>query len=78
MQLWKFVIEAHEWVQDPEDPAIKWMGCVACTIAETREGAVAALTRYAAENGLDARWLRAARVVQIPIIEGAVGAWAQV
>lgn len=76
--LWKFIVSGDKWTQDPEDPALQYKGCVALAVSATEEGARAALTLYANANGYDARWLRAARVVQIQLVSGAVGAWAQV
>jgi len=78
MTIYKFFIPNHEWVPDPDDENLKWRGCVAVTVAETETDARANLTRYAAENGFDARWLRAARVVVLPVQAGTVASWAQI
>jgi len=77
LHLYKFLIRADEWRKAPDDPDHEWSACVADVIAESEAGALRNLQRYAAENGKDARWLKAARVIEIPLIDGAVGAWAQ-
>ena len=78
MKIFKFVIRNHEWVHSPDDPAISYKGCVAAVVAETPEVARERLERYAAENGFDPRWLKVAKVVELPFNEGTVIAWALV
>ena len=78
MKIYKFLIPSGKWVQDPDDPSTEWTGCIAAVIAENRTQAQEVLATYAAMNGLDSGWLRAAKVAEIPIVNGAVIAWAQV
>jgi len=78
MKIYKFLIPNHEWVQDPKNPALSYRGCVAATVAESPDAAHAQLVTYAAQNGFDSRWLRIARVVELPFAEGTVIAWALV
>lgn len=73
----KFLIQDGDWRTDPDDPAVSFCGVVAATIATTEQNARAQLERYAAENGFDSRWLKVAKVVRIPLIAGAVVAWAE-
>ena len=77
MQLWKFIVPM-EGCPDPDDPHRVWMGYVACVVAETADAARQHLTQYALERGLDPQWLKAARVVPLPIREGTIGAWAEI
>lgn len=78
LKVWKFLIPGDRWVEDPENPARSYRGCLAVAMAETLPEARAAAVRYAAENGFDTGWLRAASVVEIPLVDGAVLAWALV
>lgn len=77
MSVWKFIVHNHKWTHDPDQPHLQYQGCLACAIAETEAAARAHIERYAAENGLDARWLRVAEVRKLPIQDGVVAAWAQ-
>ena len=75
MKLFKYIIRADEWKKLPDNPDLEVSGCVAVTVAEDAAGARANLERYAAENGMDSRWLAVARVVELPITAGTVCAW---
>lgn len=78
MKIYKFYIPADRWVQDPTDEAMSYKGCVAAAVAENATDARKSLERYAAERSHDGGWLRVAKIIEIPIVEGAVIAWAQV
>lgn len=73
----KFIIADGDWKRDPANPDVEFCGAVAVSIAATEEEARTHVERYAAENGLDIAWLSVAKVAQIPLIAGAVLAWAE-
>jgi hypothetical protein len=71
---WKFII-GRAPVQDPDNEAAEWEGCVAITIARTQEEAFKRLTEFAEYNGAMHSWLRVAKVMKVPLREGAVLTW---
>src|SRR5512138_224386 len=72
--VYKFIIRADVWRKLPGSD-LEVCGCVAATIAESQEQAKKNLERYAAENGMDSRWLEVADVIQLPVDPGVVIAW---
>lgn len=53
----------------PADGTMTVSGCLAIAAASSLEEALAILRRTALEDGLDARWLKVADVVELPITE---------
>jgi len=78
LKIYKFTIPTTKWVRDADDPSLEYRGCVAACIADDKNHAIELLTHYAATFGFDSRWLKVATVTEIPIINGATIAWAQV
>lgn len=62
MKAWKFLVPSDQYYPLTSDPDIAFKGCVAVAIAESEIEARGVLTRAAAEEGGDARWLEVARV----------------
>ena len=78
LAIWKFLVPSHKWTVDPTDESREDKGCVAACVAMSREQALEHLRRYAAHQGYDIGWLRAATVIELPIEDGTTCAWAQV
>ena len=72
---WKFVIPVDIWRSYNE--TTDYRGCSAVVLAATEEAARERLTIYAAENGLDSRWLDVADVKRILPVPGGVLSWVQ-
>ena len=72
---WKFIIPPHEW--RPIDPNTNYKGCGAVVLADTEEQAKERLHTWAAENGLDSRWIDVADVRRVLPVPGAVLMWSQ-
>ena len=68
---WKFLVPDDKWY--PEGETIQWKGMTAVAISATPEGARAAIEKYLVGDpgspGIG--WLRAAKVIQLPLVEGA-------
>jgi hypothetical protein len=77
LAVYKFLVPGDRFYPSKTDPDLAFRGCVAVTVAESPEAARERLIAYAAENGMDSRWLEVARVIVIPLVPGAVCAWAQ-
>ena len=60
MMIYKFKIPANSFRPLRSDPAIAFGGCLAVVAAQDEETARARIARYAAEFGLDARWIEVA------------------
>lgn len=71
---WKFIIGATP-VPDPDNPSCEWTACVTVCLARTEEEARKRLQAYSEYHGAPAGWLKVARVVKIPLREGAVLTW---
>lgn len=76
--VWKFMISPDEWIQDPDEPTLSYKGVVCACIATTEKKAREHVARFAAENGLDSRWLKVARIIRLPVKDGTFIAWAEV
>jgi hypothetical protein len=77
LAVWKFAIPNDKWTPDPVEKGLSWKGCCAVVVAANETAARKHLERVAKENGFDARWLRAAQVIPIPIEASAFVCWYQ-
>lgn len=77
MYAYKFIIPSHEWRSDPAGSGLQWSGCGCVVLAGTEELARDRVTMWAAENGLDSRWLEVSDVKRVIPVPGAVLMWSQ-
>mgnify|MGYP001616056106 CR=1 FL=1 len=78
---WKFLVPDDDWycaggIRQSEavtDRELAWKGMTAVAVSATAEGARAAIEKYLVGDpgspGIG--WLKAARVIQLPLVEGA-------
>ncbi len=73
---WKFIVPGDQWYPDPDNPDnpnLSWKGIAAVAISATPEGARAAIEKFMVGDpgspGIG--WLRVAKVIQLPLVEGA-------
>ena len=78
MTAWKFLVPADRWYDDPTDSTSQYKGCLIVVVAASREQALARAREWMAAQGHDVGWLRAARVLEIPIVDGGVLGYAEV
>ena len=74
--IWKFMIGADP-VPDTDSPqdaeggyTMYYTDCMAAAVSTTMEGAIGIIADLAAREGVDARWLRFAKVAKLPIKAG--------
>ena len=72
---WKFVVPTDHWRE--HSPGIAFRGCVTVVLASTEEAARTRAQDYAAQNGLDSRWIDIADVKKIIPCEGGVLTWVE-
>jgi hypothetical protein len=86
LSAWKFIIPPNIFVVVPPPEGVKvdgemsYSGCMAIAVAETLDGAKAALRKYGAENGVDVSWIEVCdnggpergKVRRVEIADGAV------
>lgn len=75
---WKFLVAADRWYPDPDDSTREYKGCLCIAVAPDAASARATVERFMAENGHDIGWLKIARVLQVPLVDGAVLGYAEV
>ena len=75
---WKFIVPSDKWHPDPEDSSREYKGMLCVVVATDLAGARIAAERYCAEHGHDVGWFKVAKVKQVPLIGGAVLAFAEV
>jgi len=73
--VWKFIIPHNKYVPLKSDSGIAFSGCMTVAVAETEALAREAVTKYAAENGFDCRWMEVADVRRLELASGAVLGW---
>lgn len=78
---WKFIIPPNEWrpmkQADDAGETVQFSGCGAVVLAETQAQAKQRLHTWAAENGLDSRWVEYADIRRVVPVPGAVLMWSQ-
>ena len=78
MFIWKFLVPSDRWYADPDDSSREYKGCIIAVVAPDSASARKHAERFMAENGHDIGWLKVAKVLQVPIVDGAVAAYAEV
>ncbi|MFH1690378.1 MAG: hypothetical protein ABIE42_09105 [Candidatus Eisenbacteria bacterium] len=75
---WKFLVPSDRWYPHPDDDRNLYKGIVAVAVAADSSTARTALEKHLTDDGTDASWLAVAKVYQIPLVDGAVLAFAEV
>lgn len=66
MRIFKFIVPRGKWIPVPDEQDYEVTGCLMIVQAENEAAARELAQRYGLENGLDVRWLKAARVIEFP------------
>ena len=78
LHAWKFSLSGEKFHSIPGCATLEASGILAIVVEVSEEAARARLTTYAAEFGLDSRWLAIAKVTRIPIDKPCTLGWAEV